>query len=98
MSGTSFFCTGTNNIALPNAPPIGTQYSFLVTQGTTNIGTTQALNATQLSHMSAAGAVIGADAFFELGTAHNMAAPKSITAGNALTCVYTGNSEWQLIG
>jgi hypothetical protein len=96
LTGTAFVCSGTNNILLPNRPPIGTQYSFLVNQGTTNIN--RPVIATQSDMFTATGLNNGVeDEFYEL-SASSSTLPLAISAGNGKTFIYTANRDWQVIG
>ena len=66
---------------LPNRPPIGTQYSFLVKTGTTTVGVPAI--ATQADMFTSKGHAVGADdAFYEL-SGSTTSAPLAIAAGNA---------------
>ena len=97
LTGTTFICSGTNEIMLPNRPPIGTQYSFLVTAGTTNIDT-PLFSGTQQKMFSTKGTANGAaDGFYELSSSAS-SLPIATTAGNGRTFIYTENQKWQIIG
>ena len=99
LTGTTFICTGTNHIMLPNRPPIGTQYSFLITQGTTNIHR-PIFSGNQKSYFSTKGLsnTPNIDEFYELSTTAVSTLPLAITAGNGKTFIYTQNQQWQIIG
>ncbi len=92
LTGTSFYCSGTNTLVLPNAPPIGTQYAVLSFSGTTTV------NCAANNSMSNAGHSIGpVDTMNEL----DIGSPTSnttVTAGNGKTFVYVADLIWEVIG
>ena len=98
LTGTTFICSGANEIMLPNRPPIGTQYSFLVTQGTTNIDRPEFT--TQEKHMFSTKGLVNSveDSFFEISQSAISTFPIAISAGSGKTFIYTENREWQIIG
>ena len=98
LTGTTFICSGANEIMLPNRPPIGTQYSFLVTQGTTNIDRPEFT--VQEKHMFSAKGLGNSveDSFFEISQNPISTFPIAISAGSGKTFIYTENREWQIIG
>ncbi len=65
MTGTTFICIGTNQVMLPHNPPIGTQYSFLVKDGTTNLDR-PTLGGSEAHMASSFAASSGQDEFYEL--------------------------------
>ncbi len=96
MTGTSFICVGTNQVMLPSHPPIGTQYSFLVKEGTTALDRVTMVGGE--SHMlSSLGSQSGQEEFYELAASAS-SAPLSITAGNGKTVIYTEDRNWEVIG
>lgn len=96
MTGTTFICIGTNQVMLPSHPPIGTQYSFLVKQGTTNLDRITLGGAE--AHMASSYATSSAqDEFYEL-SATLTSAPLSVAAGNGKTVIYTEDRNWEVIG
>jgi len=99
LTGTTFICTGTNHIMLPNRPPIGTQYSFLIPQGTTNIDR-PIFSGNEKTYFSTKGLtnMPNVDEFYELSTTPVSTLPLAITAGNGKTFIYTQNQQWQIIG
>lgn len=92
MTGTTFICTGTTNFMLPNNPPIGTQYSFLVKQGTTTLDRPDVTTEAHMIHLNSP-----QDEFYEL-SASSATAPLSVTAGNGKTVIYTESRNWEVIG
>lgn len=92
MTGTTFICTGTTNFMLPNNPPIGTQYSFLVKQGTTTLDRPDVTTEAHMVHLN-----MPQDEFYEL-SASSATAPLSISAGNGKTVIYTESRNWEVIG
>ncbi len=96
MTGTTFICIGTNQVMLPHNPPIGTQYSFLVKDGTTNLDR-PTLGGSEAHMASSFAASSGQDEFYEL-SASNATAPLAIAAGNGKTVIYTEDRNWEVIG
>lgn len=96
LTGTAFVCVGTNSVMLPHSPPIGTQYSFLVKDGTTTVDRIT-LGGSEAHMASSAVGASGQDEFYEL-SALPAIAPLSIAAGNGKTFIYTEDRNWEVIG
>ena len=92
MTGTTFICTGTNVMMLPHSPPIGTQYSFLVKQGSLSLNRPDVNTQTHMTINA-----VQQDEFYEL-SASSSTAPLNITAGNGKTVIYTESRNWEVIG
>tara|TARA_R100000734_G_C3318860_1_gene113594 strand:- start:80 stop:2221 length:2142 start_codon:yes stop_codon:yes gene_type:complete len=100
MTGTTFICTGTNQILLPNSPPIGTQYSFLVKAGTTSLDRPDITTGIPPANFDLCPSAVqsgGQDEFHELSSSAS-SAPLSIAAGNGKTVIYTSSQNWEVIG
>lgn len=103
MTGTSFACSGTNEIILPPHPPIGTQYSFMVVNGTTNIKTITAGNGlvpyptgeNEMTQHFPQPADYDTLEELTIGSGNTGIA---INAGNAKTFMYMADGTWQVIG
>ena len=91
LSGTSFYCNGTNTLALPSAPPVGTQYAVMSITGTTTVRCALGGELSNAGHLLG-----GVDSMFALGG--SALSSTTVTATNGKTFVYVANKQWQIIG
>jgi len=98
LTGTAFVTAGNCQLMLPSAPPIGTQYSFLVKFGSTIIHT-PIVNQTDFHSQKGVELINQGfyDEYFELSVIPSQS-PMSISGGNAKTFIYTMNNNWEIIG